>query len=517
MSVEQDIMVKGHIDRRLLTEYAAHPDDVDDDTVEEIWRHLDSCDICTEDFDAIREGQPPKEREPEEAAVREPAGSYALEPDVVHPDDLAEANVFKREDNAEHLNGHMPEGDTQDRNGKSSKSEGDKPSKIKTQSIIEAAIGKSEEDAANSEGENKKSRKEPAIEGLISCEVRPLKQPVEQMETESAVQAGERLAHESTEETNEPEEEAKEPESAEKAEAEGEGAEDTKAAKEPDDDPFIYPVVPSPGQRAQSSDSPGEAKDSQEKPAPDVATQPQAVDSNEEAKSAPPVTSPKPRRPEKPSQSSAPKKPAKPAKSTKSVQATNPPKAKSSQTVKSSQTTEPLEELLNKAMSFLRRPRNAIILGSVVVVVAAAIVVASRTTEHKEPSPVAGWAPLNVIESNVPLQELLIRKMRRGKIRPANGVDVTLNFRGIRKLVIAVDLDFVGTKASLHEVIVRNPEGKSVYQEAIPQVYLDDGRAFLRLIPKLFEEGQTYTLEVVAHHNDGTPKVLAESAFDVLK
>jgi hypothetical protein len=502
MSVEQDIMVNGHLDQQLLTEYAAHPEDVDDDIVEEIWRHLDDCDICTEDYDAIRDGQPPKEREPEEEeAVPEPVGSYALEPDVVHPDDLAETNVAKREDIGKHVNGLMPVGDDPDRNGKSPTSKGDNSSTIKTQSIIEAAIGKSEEDTADTEGEKRSSKKEPLIEGLISCEVKPLEKPIEQIETESAVEAGERLSQEGVEETNKPEEEAKEPESTDEAEAEGaadtEEVEGAEEAEEPDDDPFIDPAASSPRRHIDPSKLSEKVESSEKSTAHEEPTPPQPAGPPDEPEpieteeSASPPTSPK----------------------------TNirPKTVTSSQTAKSSQTAEPLEEFLNKAMTLLRRPRNAIIAGSIVVVVAAAIVIPSLMKENKQPSPVAGWAPLNVIETNVPLQELLIRKMRRGKIPPANGVDVTLNFRGIRKLVIAVDLDFVGKKASSHEVIVRNQEGDSVYREAIPQVYLDDGRAFLRLIPKLFEEGQTYTLEVLAHYDNGTLRILAQSAFDVLK
>ena len=513
MSVEQDIMVNGHIGRQLLTEYAAHPDDVDEDTVEEIWRHLDACDICTKDFDAIREGQPPKEPESDEAAVPEPTGSYALEPDMVHPDDLAETKTVKREDNGKPVNSQMSVGDDPDRNGKSPKPKGDKSSKIKTQSISEAAFGKSEEDTADTEGKKKRSRKEPLIEGLISCEVKPLEKPVEHIETESAVEAGERLAQESTEETNQPKEDAKEPESTDQAEAEGEGAANAEEAEEPDDDPFIDPAASSPRRHIDPSKLSEEAESSEEPAAHEEPTPPQPAGSPDEPEPieteepAPPHTSLKPIIGRK---TVTPAKPAKPPKA-KSSQTAKPPKAKSSQT------TEPLEEFLNKAMALLRRPRNAIIAGSIVVLAAAAIVIPSLMKETKEPSPVAGWAPLNVIETNVPLQELLIRKMRRGKIPRATGVDVTLNFRGIRKLVIAVDLDFVGKIASSHEVIVRNPEGESVYQEAIPQVYLDDGRAFLRLIPKLFEEGQTYTLEVVAHYDNGTLRVLAQSVFDVLK
>jgi hypothetical protein len=64
---------------------------------------------------------------------------------------------------------------------------------------------------------------------------------------------------------------------------------------------------------------------------------------------------------------------------------------------------------------------------------------------------------------------------------------------------------------------VRNPEGTPVFQEPIPQLYVDDGRFFLRLVPKLFEAGQTYKLELVSELAGGDTRVIAESVFDVTK
>jgi len=152
-----------------------------------------------------------------------------------------------------------------------------------------------------------------------------------------------------------------------------------------------------------------------------------------------------------------------------------------------------------------------------VVLVAAGIVFAVLRTDGKDPSPVAGWAPLDVIQTNVPLQEVLVRKIRNGRIPKRNGPDVTLDFRGIDKLVIAVDLDFIDRRVPSYDVTVWNPQGESVFQEEIPQVYLDDGRFFLGLIPKLFEQELTYTLELIAHHENGARRVVAESVFDVRK
>lgn len=446
MTVEFNILINGHVERNLLTAYAARPSDIDDDTVELIWKHLDDCETCTESFDAIREGQTPVERDPDLNAAPKPSGRPVLEPGLVYADDIEKTPPPKTV-----------------------------VAKIATESTIEAAIGSN---SANNE--KKESREAHEIEGLIIGDFRPPEKPVEQIETESAVQAGERLARENEKVPGEENEETREAKSATSANARG-----VNRVQRSDEDPFIDPGRRSPRQHISASDLRTRSETSPDDSRPASPTEKPAAGGRAANKSRPKIRSRQ--------------------------------MAKSSRTATSPQKAEPLEEFLNKAVALLRRPRSAIIAGSAVVVAAAIIVAGQLIAEKKEASPVAGWAPLSVIESNAPLQELLIRRMRRGTIPPARGVDVTLDFRGISKLVIAVDLDFVGKRASSYEVVVRNPEGKSVYQEMIPQVYLDDGRAFLRLIPRLFDEGQIYALEVVAHYDDGARRVLAESAFDVVK
>ena len=122
---------------------------------------------------------------------------------------------------------------------------------------------------------------------------------------------------------------------------------------------------------------------------------------------------------------------------------------------------EPLEKVFKNVAAFVSHPRNAIIIGVAVVAVAAAIVAAFTLTGNKTASPVAGWAPLNVIESRVPLQEVLVRKIRRGRIPPPRGMDVTLDFRGIDKLVIAVDTKDDGAT----DDIAGNPQQVTIYAD----------------------------------------------------
>ena len=59
MSVDQRIIVNGHIAPDLLRDFALQPGGFDDDTVEDIWQHLDECQGCIADYEALRDGGKP--------------------------------------------------------------------------------------------------------------------------------------------------------------------------------------------------------------------------------------------------------------------------------------------------------------------------------------------------------------------------------------------------------------------------------------------------------------------------
>lgn len=469
MSVDQKIIVDGHVSRPLLREFAKDPDGFDEDTVEAIWEHLDDCEACVEDYETIREGGHPAKRDTAEETppVPESIGEGAIESDAFDPEDLKSAKVEETEQDDSHINGLMPVGDDPARSGLPDEyRNGDRPAKVKMEmeSSIDAARddeSKAEEasdDAGESEdGEDDNRRpvlKAPEIEGLITGEVPPLEEETDRLETESAVEAGERITQE-------------DPKQDTAAEDGGEASQDSEIGEID-----LDIEVPDIDDSAPEEDGAGE----------------------DEVPFIDPAVEEKPaRRPAHPDPAVLPKVPAAKKKS------------------------EPLEDTLNSALAFLVRPRNAIIFGGALLLIVAAIVTAVVITGDKKERLIAGWEPLDVIETSVPLQEVIVRKMYRGRIPRASGPDVTLDFRGIDRLVIAVDLDFIKGKSSPHDVIVRNPAGMNVYQEPIPQLYLDDGRFFLRLVPNQFEEGQLYKLELVTYHADESILVVAESVFDVSK
>jgi hypothetical protein len=474
MSVDQKIFVDGHIGKLQLRKLVKDPDGFDDDTVEMIWEHLDECEACVTEYEAILVDNAPDDNPPAPGSSTAPgaAGDGALEPDLLDPEDFNAAKVetpAKRDDG---MNGVTPVEDNRSPNGAPIEyKNGDRPAAVAVQSDLPSEAANEEPSEGKNTGEggdntdeakdDEKDNKRPVIEvekieGLITGEVHEMEVKPSKLETESAVDAAERIAKRELDEeephldseTDAGEESPQEPETDGK-EAEidiDDSSPDDEAAVE-DEDPFIAPAV-------------------ERKPAP---------------------------LPARPAPAAPTKAPAVEKKS------------------------EPLEDVFNKALAFLVRPRNALIIGGTIVMIAAAVIAAIVTTGKEKERLIAGWEPLNVIETRVPLQEVIVRKMRRGRIAPASGPDVTLDFRGIDRLVIAVDLDFIKGKTSPHDVIVRNPAGLNVYQEPIPQLYLDDGRFFLRLVPDQFEEGATYKMELVTYRSDESTVVVAESVFDVLK
>jgi len=472
MSVEQDTFIDGHIAQALLQEIATDPEGVDDDTVEEIWQHLEACPACIEAYEAIRDGHEPEKRDPAEEppAQPAPAGEGAIDSGAFDPDDMksARAEDFEAESD-DHINGLMPVGDDPARNGLPDEyRNGDRPTKVTMTVELESSIdsvqgetsvsGRKADDDGDSGDDDTRRKviKAPEIDGLITGEVPAIDEEADKLLTETAVEAGERIKQERAEVIELPDIGEEDQRS---SDAEGE-------EPEPDVDEPIAKDVGAENARAEDGENP-------------------FIDPVVEEKPPPASARPKPAARRVPS--AAAKKP------------------------------EPLEDLLNGALAFLSRPRNAIIVGSAALLVAAAIVAAVFFMGSEQERLNAGWEPLDVIKTRTPLQEVIIRKMHRGRIAAASGPDATLDFRGVDRLVIAVDLDFIKGKSSPHELIVRNPEGLNVFQEPIPQIYLDDGRFFLRLVPKQFDMGQMYKLELITHRADQSVYTIAESVFDVIK
>ncbi len=129
-------------------------------------------------------------------------------------------------------------------------------------------------------------------------------------------------------------------------------------------------------------------------------------------------------------------------------------------------------------------------------------------------SRVAQWAPVDVVDSRDPLQDLPIRLGDSdGVVRPAQTYDAVLDMRSINHLVIGVDLDYLPRRDSKREVVIRNGDGVEKFRSAVPDSYFTEGRFMLRLFSRHFDSGD-YTLEIEAPE-DGENRVVAASWFQV--
>lgn len=149
-----------------------------------------------------------------------------------------------------------------------------------------------------------------------------------------------------------------------------------------------------------------------------------------------------------------------------------------------------------------------------IVVVVGALVVLSVVRGQR----VAQWAPLDVVATRDPLQELPIRLAGKdGVVRPASTHDAVLDMKRISHLVVGVDIHRLPAGATHHEVVVRNEKGDERFRSEIPQRYFDDGRFMLRLFSRQFPAG-VYWLEVEAGSGEGSDsRVVAASWFEVLR
>ena len=129
---------------------------------------------------------------------------------------------------------------------------------------------------------------------------------------------------------------------------------------------------------------------------------------------------------------------------------------------------------------------------------------------------VAEWAPLDVVSSRDPLQELPIRIAGRdGVVRPAHTYDAVLDMSRISSLVVGVDLKALPHQAESCDVVLRDGSGGEMFRDGIAAHYFDDGRFMLRLFPQKFSAGD-YLLEIEAESGGGESQVIAASWFQVI-
>jgi len=131
---------------------------------------------------------------------------------------------------------------------------------------------------------------------------------------------------------------------------------------------------------------------------------------------------------------------------------------------------------------------------------------------------VAEFAPVSVIESREPLQELPIRAASGSDaVEPAHTYDAMLDLSNLDEIVVGIDLDYVTRGLTRYDVVIRRADGSERFRGRIEEDYFREGRAMLRLVTKKFAAGD-YTLDIEGF-DDGTAegRIIASSWFQVLR
>jgi hypothetical protein len=130
----------------------------------------------------------------------------------------------------------------------------------------------------------------------------------------------------------------------------------------------------------------------------------------------------------------------------------------------------------------------------------------------------AVWAPIDVIESREPLQELPVRIAEGDEpVPPAQAYDAVLDLSRIASLVLGVDLDYVPPGADHYEAVIRDAEGTERFRDRIAESYLTEGRFLLRLFSRRIPAGD-YGLEIEAFDTaTAAGRVVAAAWFQVTR
>jgi hypothetical protein len=166
-------------------------------------------------------------------------------------------------------------------------------------------------------------------------------------------------------------------------------------------------------------------------------------------------------------------------------------------------------DLVNRVPGGARFARRggALLLLLIVVIVAAGVARGRR---------LAAWAPVDVVESRDPLQELPVRIARKGQpLAPPETYDAVLDLAGISSLVLGVDLDYVPKGADHYDAVLRDAEGTERFRDRIAEDYFAEGRFMLRLFARRIRAGD-YSLEVEAFETaTGEGRAVAAAWFQV--
>ena len=146
-----------------------------------------------------------------------------------------------------------------------------------------------------------------------------------------------------------------------------------------------------------------------------------------------------------------------------------------------------------------------------VVAVLTVVLVVFGTTRARR---VAQFAPVSVINSKEPLQELPVRVAQGDEaVEPAHTYDAMVDLSGISQLVVGVDLDYVAKGLKRYDAVIRASDGGERFRGHIGEPYFKEGRFMLRVFAKRFPAGD-YTLDIEGFDEGaGEGRIIASSWF----
>ena len=148
--------------------------------------------------------------------------------------------------------------------------------------------------------------------------------------------------------------------------------------------------------------------------------------------------------------------------------------------------------------------------------VAAGVVVALIVFGILNARRVAEFAPVSVVETREPLQELPVRVAANGEaVEPAHTYDAMLDFSRVDAIVVGVDLDYIAKGLPRYDAVIRGTDGGERFRGRIGEDYFRDGRFMLRMFAKRFPAGD-YTLDIEGFDTGASEgRIIASSWFQV--
>ena len=157
---------------------------------------------------------------------------------------------------------------------------------------------------------------------------------------------------------------------------------------------------------------------------------------------------------------------------------------------------------------------QARLLAAIVALTAVVLVVLGVTRGRR----VAEFAPVSVIDSREPLQELPVRVAAgREAVEPAHTYDAMLDMSNLNGIVVGVDLDYITKGLPRYDIVIRSPEGGERFRERLNESYFQEGRFMLRLFARRFSPGD-YNLDIEGFDAGTTEgRIIASSWFQITR